>query len=413
MKIKLNIKKVVKPIIVIGCFMFFSLGMRAQDFKNNYDNVNYRGKSNFWGLTDFYTDVNFRRSVNVYSNNNIASIKFLFNNNSDLEIGQSFGGAAYIKTKSNNSIDLGTRGKIYVVISDGGTSFFNEGIFEKTSLFKGIATFNSVTNFKNPINLNTAENNDAYINIKSGSLKDFRLSQDKNSHTYVWNGANGNMVFATNNAERMKIMANGKVGIGHTDPQAMLHVKDNTGSGKVARFEVLSNNVSYGLDIDAWGNGANIDPIRANDNIYVGRDVGLGNFFVQSGNVAIGADVAKNAKLSVNGFTYIGPGDPSDDLRSNYLFAVNGKIKAQEIDLDYQNWPDYVFEQGYKRLAINKLKGFIEENGHLPNVKSAEEVEKNGIGVAESNKVLMEKVEELTLYIIELQEQIDELREKK
>ncbi|MCG8701834.1 MAG: hypothetical protein MI922_27520, partial [Bacteroidales bacterium] len=74
-------------------------------------------------------------------------------------------------------------------------------------------------------------------------------------------------------------------------------------------------------------------------------------------------------------------------------------------------WPDYVFESDYQRMPINELKTYIEENGHLPKVKSADEIEQEGLGISEASKMMMEKIEELTLYIIELQEQINELQE--
>ncbi len=84
-----------------------------------------------------------------------------------------------------------------------------------------------------------------------------------------------------------------------------------------------------------------------------------------------------------------------------------GLLLAREVKLDALAWPDYVFEPSYKLLPLNEVKNYINANKHLPNVPSATEMEANGINVAETNKLLMEKVEELTLYMIQLQEQLE------
>jgi len=85
---------------------------------------------------------------------------------------------------------------------------------------------------------------------------------------------------------------------------------------------------------------------------------------------------------------------------------VNGNIRAKEIKVETTNWPDYVFEQDYKILGLDELDAYISENHHLPDVPSAKEVEANGIALGETNKLLLKKVEELTLYLIEQNKKI-------
>jgi hypothetical protein len=74
------------------------------------------------------------------------------------------------------------------------------------------------------------------------------------------------------------------------------------------------------------------------------------------------------------------------------------------------NWPDYVFADDYKLTPLNELKSFIDTHQHLPDIPKAEDVQKNGFEVGEMNKMLLRKVEELTLYMIDQQEQIDALK---
>ena len=79
----------------------------------------------------------------------------------------------------------------------------------------------------------------------------------------------------------------------------------------------------------------------------------------------------------------------------------------------YENWPDYVFAPDYNLMSIDELSTFIERHGHLPGVPSAHEVEKErGIELGEMNRILLEKVEELTLMIIQQQREIDSLKSK-
>lgn len=89
-----------------------------------------------------------------------------------------------------------------------------------------------------------------------------------------------------------------------------------------------------------------------------------------------------------------------------------GLLRTREVKVDAQAWPDYVFEKGYDLMSLEEIEAFIQKEGHLPNVPSAEQVEKEGQDLGEMNKILLQKVEELTLHLIEQQKQIDELKEQ-
>jgi hypothetical protein len=99
-----------------------------------------------------------------------------------------------------------------------------------------------------------------------------------------------------------------------------------------------------------------------------------------------------------------------------YKLEVCGTIRAKEVRVE-TGWCDYVFEKDYKLRSIDELEKFINDNKHLPGIAPASEVEKEGLKVAEMNKAMMEKIEELTLYVIQLskdnkklQEEIDALK---
>ena len=98
---------------------------------------------------------------------------------------------------------------------------------------------------------------------------------------------------------------------------------------------------------------------------------------------------------------------------SGYQMAVDGKLITEEVKVQLSgNWPDYVFKEGYDLPTLDEVKKHIDEKGHLIHIPSAEEVEANGIQLGEMNKLLLEKIEELTLYVLQQQNEIGELQKE-
>lgn len=106
---------------------------------------------------------------------------------------------------------------------------------------------------------------------------------------------------------------------------------------------------------------------------------------------------------------------------AGYKLAVGGKIVAEELIVKLQaNWPDYVFESDFQLMPLREVEGYVKLNKHLPGVPTAADVKENGVAVGEMNAVLLKKIEELTLYVIELkkeneaqQKELEDLKEKK
>lgn len=113
-------------------------------------------------------------------------------------------------------------------------------------------------------------------------------------------------------------------------------------------------------------------------------------------------------------FTVINDGSVGIGTRqtTGYRLAVNGGVKAKEVRVESANWPDYVFNQHYKKLTLIELKKFIHINQHLPEIPSAKQVQDKGIQLGEMNNLLLKKVEELTLYLIEQNDRIIKLEEQ-
>ena len=99
----------------------------------------------------------------------------------------------------------------------------------------------------------------------------------------------------------------------------------------------------------------------------------------------------------------IGTVNPSNEL------DVNGTIRAKETKV-VSDWADFVFKKGYNLPTLKEVKRHIDENGTLPGVPSEKEVKANGVNLAETDVLLLQKIEELTLYIIDLKQEIEDLK---
>ena len=103
----------------------------------------------------------------------------------------------------------------------------------------------------------------------------------------------------------------------------------------------------------------------------------------------------------------------SSNLPTGYSFSVKGDAIFDKVVVrEYPNWPDYVFTKNYNLRTLTQVKSYITQNGHLPEVPSTKEVKEKGINVGEMNVILLKKVEELTLYLIELEARLAKVESK-
>lgn len=132
------------------------------------------------------------------------------------------------------------------------------------------------------------------------------------------------------------------------------------------------------------------------------------------GNERIDGNSEINGNITINDGSLLITGNNVSSVGINeILLGADGYIRAREIKVDLQTIPDYVFKEGYNLMPLEELKIFVEKNKHLPNVKSEADFNAEGsISLTEMNMKLLEKVEELTLYILDLQSQIDNIKNK-
>jgi len=176
----------------------------------------------------------------------------------------------------------------------------------------------------------------------------------------------------------------GKVGIGVTNPTFALHsaAYNNTG-GASALLWGEEYGAAVGVSDDTSSRYA-FHVVANVDSLGKGKAGGTKSLlYVRAdGNVGIGT-ATPEAKL-----------------------AVNGEMFAKRVKVLQTGWPDYVFQPGYQLPSLMDVEKYIDSYHHLPEIPSANEVEKEGLDVGEMNKKLLQKVEELTLYMIEQQKQL-------
>ncbi|RDC58445.1 hypothetical protein DU508_00100 [Pedobacter chinensis] len=107
-------------------------------------------------------------------------------------------------------------------------------------------------------------------------------------------------------------------------------------------------------------------------------------------------------RYSGEGNVGIGTSTPNEKL------SVNGRIRAKEIKVETANFPDYVFEEDYQLSSLADLEKYIQTHKHLPEIPTAKQVETEGLAIGEMNKLLLKKVEELTLYLIRQEKKLDD-----
>jgi hypothetical protein len=167
-------------------------------------------------------------------------------------------------------------------------------------------------------------------------------------------------------------------------------------------------NTSYGDFRTNTGSGNTIisAPTGA---VFLNYDHGTGGVNFCNGVGGVEASVSATGSANFNGAVAIG----TTAAPSGYQLAVNGSaIFVQAVVQLYTNWPDYVFKKGYQLPALGSLEQYINANHHLPEMPTADAVAAKGLNLGDNQAKLLKKIEELTLYAIDQQKEIELLKDK-
>jgi len=252
----------------------------------------------------------------------------------------------------------------------------------------------------------------SYLTLHDGGGQ--KLIMDSNeiygSHTLHLGAYTGDVVkfrsiFTSGLAKDWMIIKNdGSVGIGTNAPLGLLHVTSGNSGDAIFRLEADRDN-----------NNESDNPIiqMRQDGDIIGVDMGFSENFGEN-KFGIAPWHSQNGGNDWSAFVVdiasgnIGVGTQSP---GSWKLAVKGKIRAEEIKVE-TGWADYVFDEDYMLPSLEDVEKHIKKKGHLINIPSAKEVEENGIELGEMNKLLLEKIEEQMLYILQQRKQIQRLEKE-
>ena len=224
----------------------------------------------------------------------------------------------------------------------------------------------------------------------------------------------------------------GNLAIGLSSLQDNRVGSNNTaiGAGALALNQSGSNNLAIGFQAlytgTAGQDNVGIGPragfnATGNNNLFIGSEAGFNEsgsskLYIANSNTAtplIYGDFGTTKYLAIG---EVAVADRAAATSGGYRLLVKGGMITEKIKVAVAgsaDWADYVFENDYKLMPLDKVEEFLKTNKHLPNVPSAAEMVNNGLDVMKTNAKLLEKIEELTLYMIELNKELKELKNHK
>ncbi len=280
-------------------------------------------------------------------------------------------------------------GKVGIGISTSLTSKFN--------VFGQDADFYSGT-LENRLRMGRDVNQNFTFHVSDNhGFIDYHQDEDENGDHVLWirnladgTSSNNDIRFQTDGTDRITIKSNGNVGINDVTPSFMLDVN---GTGRFTD-NLQINNAKY---IYMGSVNDRIKAESGNIGIYPNQNIYLG--------AVTGGQEIRHVTVFENGQVAIG-----SSSTGTHKLAVEGSIGAREVKVEASGWSDFVFEADYELLTLEELEQHIQEKGHLPEIPNEAEVIENGINLGEMNAKLLQKIEELTLYLIEQNKELKEAK---
>jgi hypothetical protein len=245
--------------------------------------------------------------------------------------------------------------------------------------------------------------------------------KNANSKAIVVESNNGE-----NNFEGFKVYGDGrtKIGITNTDAQALLHLYTDPAPGYGYNLFIEENSTSgFGIGQTTRVKNNNTKAITVENNVGTIYEpfkvLGDGRVIASMKDNSATALLIQNSsgnptydafKVSATGKTQIG--DHPSNTHPDAMLAVKGKIVCSDfyVTSAATDWADFVFANNYRLRDLLEVKRFYIENKHLPDVPTAEEIKEKGINLGQMSVIQMQKIEELTIYMVQMKEEIEQLK---
>ena len=187
-----------------------------------------------------------------------------------------------------------------------------------------------------------------------------------------------------------------------------LRIRKSQDGGGVCTYTAMKSDPM--VDEGSTCNGCDTKLIETQDvNQYIWTpSSGWGIFWAGNSNACFKTD---DHPSNPNEIVFVGGGNKKATISLADGDARFNEITASEVTVQPNYWSDYVFKEDYKLASLDEVEGYIKKNGHLPDVPSEEQVKKDGISIGRSQADLLRKIEELTLYVIDLKKEINKLKE--
>ncbi len=184
-------------------------------------------------------------------------------------------------------------------------------------------------------------------------------------------------------------------------------LSNTTGSHNSFFGHNAGRNNTIGSSNSFFGKGAGFNNTTGNNNLFLGymagyNETGSNKLYISNSDTSVPLVYGEFDRKQIRLNGQVGIGTNAADLGS-YQLAVEGTVGARKVVVSPDSWADFVFESKYRLRDLSEVEAFIDKNKHLPDVPSEKEVAENGVSLGEMDAVLLQKIEELTLYIIKLE----------